>query len=124
MALSDVPVRETGAASGLLNATQQVGGSLGLSILVTMFGTASTNEAHKQVSRFLAQATPAERLRFRHTGKLPSPWSDEVLTAGISAAFVTAAIFTVVAALVAVLAIQVRPSDLERLKGGMGPGAV
>ena len=35
MALSDVSVQETGAASGLLNATQQVGGSLGLSILVT-----------------------------------------------------------------------------------------
>ncbi|MCH5676297.1 MFS transporter [Streptomyces gilvus] len=124
MALSNVPVQETGAASGLLNATQQVGGSLGLSILVTMFGTASTNEAHKQVPLFLAQATPAERLRFRRTGQLPSPWSDQVLTHGISAAFVVAAIFTVVAALIAVVVIQVRPSDLERLQGGMGPGPV
>ncbi|WP_030931233.1 MFS transporter [Streptomyces sp. NRRL S-646] len=122
MALSNVPVQETGAASGLLNATQQVGGSLGLSILVTMFGTASTNEAHKQIPRFLAQATPAERLRFKHTGQLPSPWSDHVLTSGISAAFIMAAIFTVVAALIALIVIQVRPSDLERLKGGMGPG--
>ncbi len=123
MALSDVPAPETGAASGLLNATQQVGGSLGLSILVTMYGTASTNEAEKQIPAFLSQATPAERLEFRRTGQLPSPWSDEVLTAGVSAAFVMAAIFTVVAALIAVLAIQVRPSDLERLKGGAGPGA-
>jgi hypothetical protein len=49
MALSDVPTPETGAASGLLNATQQVGGSLGLSILVTMYGTASANEAEKQI---------------------------------------------------------------------------
>lgn len=123
MALSDVPTPETGAASGLLNATQQVGGSLGLSILVTMYGTASTNEAAEQVQDFLSQATPAERLRFEQTGQLPPPWSDEVLTAGVSAAFVMAAIFTVVAALIAVLAIQVRPSDLERLKGGgAGPG--
>ncbi|MFC8519320.1 MFS transporter [Streptomyces sp. NPDC057257] len=122
MALSNVTPQETGAASGLLNATQQVGGSLGLSILVTMFGTASTNEARKQIPRFLAQATPAERLRFHRTGQLPKPWSDEVLTAGISAAFVMAAIFTVVAALIAVVAIQVRPSDLERLKGGTVPG--
>ncbi|MCI3275172.1 MFS transporter [Streptomyces cylindrosporus] len=122
MALSNVTPQETGAASGLLNATQQVGGSLGLSILVTMFGTASTSEAHKQIPRFLAQATPAERLRFHRTGQLPKPWSDEVLTAGISAAFVMAAIFTVVAALIAVVAIQVRPSDLERLKGGTVPG--
>jgi MFS family permease len=124
MALSNVPTQETGAASGLLNATQQVGGSLGLSILVTMFGTASRNEADKQVPLFLGQATPAERLRFERTGRLPPPWSDEVLTAGVSAAFVMAAIFTALAALTAVLVIQVRPSDLERLQGGVGPGPV
>ncbi|MEW2077796.1 MFS transporter [Streptomyces sp. NPDC013433] len=118
MALSDVPVRESGAASGLLNATQQVGGSLGLSILVTVFGTASGNEAEKQVPLFLRQATPAERLRFQRTGELPPPWADEVLTSGVSAAFVMAAIFAVLAALIALVAIQVRPSDLRRLQGG------
>ncbi|BFO17899.1 hypothetical protein SHKM778_42870 [Streptomyces sp. KM77-8] len=73
MALSNVPVPETGAASGLLNATQQVGGSLGLSILVTMFGTASRNEAEEQIPRFLQQATPAERLRFQRTGNCRRP---------------------------------------------------
>ncbi|MFI9548859.1 MFS transporter [Streptomyces sp. NPDC052016] len=124
MALSNVPTRETGAASGLLNATQQVGGSLGLSILVTVFGTASRDEAEKQVPDFLAQATPAEQLRFRRTGELPPPWSDEVLTAGVSSAFVMAAVFALLAALIAVLVIQVRPSDLERLKGGTGPGGM
>ncbi|MFC8390533.1 MFS transporter [Streptomyces sp. NPDC057238] len=118
MALSDVPVRESGAASGLLNATQQVGGSLGLSILVTVFGTASGNEAEKQVPLFLRQATPAERLRFQRTGELPPPWADEVLTSGVSAAFVMAAIFAVLAALIALVAVQVRPSDLRRLQGG------
>ncbi|MFE2883334.1 MFS transporter [Streptomyces graminifolii] len=124
MALSDVPVQETGAASGLLNVMQQVGGSLGLSILVTMFGTASRNEAKDRIPAFLSQATPAERLQFRRTGQLPGVWGDHVLTAGVSAAFVTAAIFTVVAALIAVIVIQVRPSDLERLKGGAGVGPV
>ncbi|MDV9177508.1 MFS transporter [Streptomyces sp. W16] len=124
MALSDVPVQETGAASGLLNAMQQVGGSLGLSILVTMFGTASRNEAKDQIPAFLSQATPAERLRFRRTGQLPGTWGDQVLTSGASAAFVMAAIFTVVAALIAVVVIQVRASDLERLKGGTGVGPV
>ena len=124
MALSDVPVQETGAASGLLNVMQQVGGSLGLSILVTMFGTASRNEAKDQIPAFLSQATPAERIRFQRTGQLPGTWGDHVLTAGVSAAFVMAAIFTVVAALIAVVVIQVRPSDLERLKGGTGVGPV
>ncbi|MFD7462111.1 MULTISPECIES: MFS transporter [unclassified Streptomyces] len=118
MALSNVATPETGAASGLLNATQQVGGSLGLSILVTVFGTAGNHEAEKQIPAFLAEATPAERLRFQRTGQLPDPWADEILTSGISAAFVMAAVFTVIAAVTALLVIQVRPSDLERLKGG------
>ncbi|MEU6544772.1 MFS transporter [Streptomyces sp. NPDC046859] len=123
MALSDVTPEETGAASGLLNATQQVGGSLGLSILVTMYGTASNNEADKQIPAFLAQATPLERLRFERTGQLPAPFAGEILTAGVSAAFITAAIFTAIAAVIALLVIQVRPSDLERLRGGGVPAA-
>ncbi len=61
MALSNVEPRDSGAASGLLNAMQQVGGSLGLSILVTVFGTASRNEAEKQVPAFLSQAGPWRR---------------------------------------------------------------
>ncbi|MDQ1007714.1 EmrB/QacA subfamily drug resistance transporter [Streptomyces sp. V4I23] len=122
MALSRVPRHESGAASGLLNTTQQVGGSLGLSILVTVFGTASTNEAKDQIPRFTAQATPAERIRFERTGQLPAPWSDEILTSGVSAAFIVAAVFTAVAAVLALLVIQVRPDDLERLKGGVKPG--
>ncbi|MGW1138841.1 MFS transporter [Streptomyces zhihengii] len=118
MALSRVPVHESGAASGLLNATQQVGGSLGLSILVTVSGAATTRELNQQIPDFLAQASPAERLRFERSGQLPPPWSYEVLTAGVSAAFVAAAIFAVVAAVIALFAIKVRADDLERLKGG------
>ncbi|MEV3933228.1 MFS transporter [Streptomyces sp. NPDC049944] len=117
MAVSGVASREAGAASGVLNATQQVGGSLGLSILVTVFGTASRNEATDQIPRFMAQATPAQQLEFRRTGELPAPWGDQVLASGVSSAFVAAAVFAVVAALIAVLVIQVRSSDLERLRG-------
>ncbi|MFB8364611.1 MULTISPECIES: MFS transporter [unclassified Streptomyces] len=124
MALSRVPHHESGAASGLLNATQQVGGSLGLSILVTVFGTVSAEEAERQVPAFLEQAGPAERLLFRRTGELPPPWGDEVLSAGVSAAFVVAAVLAVIAALIALFVIQVRPDDRERLSGGMpGPGS-
>ncbi|MFD5818548.1 MFS transporter [Streptomyces sp. NPDC127038] len=118
MAVSGVQPKDTGAASGILNATQQVGGSLGLSVLVTVFGTASRNEATNQVANFLSTATPAQKLQFRRTGQLPAPWSGQVLTSGITGAFVAAAIFAVVAALVALIVIQVRPSDLERLQGG------
>ncbi|SCD58264.1 drug resistance transporter, EmrB/QacA subfamily [Streptomyces sp. BpilaLS-43] len=118
MAVSGVAPREAGAASGVLNATQQVGGSLGLSILVTVFGTASRNEATDQIPRFLSEATPAQQLRFRRTGQLPPPWSDQVLASGVSTAFVVSVVFAVVAALVALFVVQVRASDLERLRGG------
>ncbi|MFI8004952.1 MFS transporter [Streptomyces sp. NPDC086010] len=123
MAVSGVAPREAGAASGVLNATQQVGGSLGLSILVTVFGTASRNEAKDQLPKFLAESTPAQQQQFRRTGQLPSPWGDQVLASGVSQAFVVAAVFSVVAAVIALLVIQVRASDLERLRGGgaMGP---
>ncbi|MEV2245621.1 MFS transporter [Streptomyces sp. NPDC049970] len=118
MAVSGVAPREAGAASGVLNATQQVGGSLGLSILVTVFGSASRNEAADQIPRFLAESTPAQQQEFRRTGELPAPWGDQVLASGVSQAFVVAAVFSVVAALIALIVIQVRSSDLERLRGG------
>jgi EmrB/QacA subfamily drug resistance transporter len=124
MAVSGVAAKESGAASGMLNATQQVGGSLGLSILVTAFGTASRNEAVDQLPSFLAQATPAERAVFRHTGQLPGVWGDHVLTSGITTAFLVAAAFTIVSALIALFVIQVRPSDLERLQGSADPAEV
>nr|WP_023590117.1 MFS transporter [Streptomyces thermolilacinus] len=121
MALSNVAPHETGAASGLLNATQQVGGSLGLSILVTVFGTAGRNEAEHRVADFMARASAPERMRFQRTGELPPPWAHEVLTAGVSVAFILAAVFAAVGALIALLVVQVRPGDLERLQGGPGP---
>lgn len=83
MALSDVQPAESGAASGLLNSTQQVGGSPSLSILVTVFGTASRNEADQQNPTFLARADPAERALFAPTGRLPP--------ARVSAGFIAAA---------------------------------
>lgn len=121
MALSRVPPHESGAASGLLNTSQQIGGSLGLSVLVTVFGAAAAHEAARLTPQFLAQATPRQRLLHERTGQLPPPWGDQVLTAGAGAAFVLAAVFTGVAALIALLVIQVRPSDIERLKGAAGP---
>ncbi|WST98633.1 MFS transporter [Streptomyces erythrochromogenes] len=123
MALSNVPDRESGAASGLLNTMQQVGGSLGLSILVTVYGTASRNEAKEQVPDFLATAGPVQKAFFERTGQLPKPWGDQVLTSGISTAFVVAALFTLVGAAIALFVIQVRPSDLERLQGNHKPAA-
>lgn len=123
-AVSGVPAHESGAASGLLNATQQVGGSLGLSILVTVFGTASRNEAEQQVPLFLTEASPAQQAQFAQTGQLPAPWAHEVLTAGISSAFLAGVALVAVAAIVALFVIRVRADDLERLRGTGAPSPV
>ncbi len=111
MAVSGVSREETGAASGLLNAMQQVGGSLGLSILVTVFGTASRNEAKDQVARFLATATPATRAQFQRTGQLPPQDAARILAHGISTAFEFAALFALAALIVSVVVIRARPSE-------------
>ncbi|MER6297956.1 MFS transporter [Kitasatospora sp. NPDC001539] len=105
-AVSRVAPHETGAATGMLNTTQQVGGSLGLSILVTVYGTASRNEARNQVGAFLQHATPQQAAQFRASGKLPAPYSSEVLVHGISSAFQLGLVFAALAALIAVFVIK------------------
>ena len=121
-AVSGVAQHEAGAASGLLNATQQVGGSLGLSILTTVFGSASKDEAKKQLPRFLSHGSPEQKAEFAKTHQLPGTWGHEVLTQGIATGFVAAAAMAVLALGSAWLVIRVRKSDLEALAGTAGPG--
>jgi EmrB/QacA subfamily drug resistance transporter len=47
LSLVGVDHRDAGAASGLVNTAQQLGGSLGLAVLVTVFGAATRSEAHR-----------------------------------------------------------------------------
>ncbi|MBM7090313.1 MFS transporter [Streptomyces sp. NPDC012461] len=121
-AVSGVAQHEAGAASGLLNAMQQVGGSVGLALLTTVFGTASRDEAKQQIPRFLAEAPPEQQAEFARTQQLPAPWGHEVLSQGISSAFVPAAAMAVLALATAWFVIRVRRSDLEALSGSAGPG--
>ncbi|WP_045298068.1 MFS transporter [Saccharothrix sp. ST-888] len=109
-AVSGVAPYETGAATGTLNATQQVGGSLGLSILVTVYGAASSSEAARQVAHLLHHGTTAQLARFRATGRLPAPYAQQVLVHGIAGAFTMGLVFAVLAVLIAVFVVQVRPA--------------
>lgn len=120
-AVSGVAQHEAGAASGLLNVTQQVGGSLGLSILTTVFGSASRDEAKKQLPKFLTDASPEQKAEFAKTHQLPAPWGNEVLAHGISIAFIPAVVMAVLALATAALVIRVRKSDLDALAGTAGP---
>ncbi|WP_217237372.1 MFS transporter [Streptomyces sp. AC555_RSS877] len=121
-AVSGVAQHEAGAASGLLNATQQVGGSLGLSILTTVFGSASKSETEKQLPKFLAEGSAEQKADFSQTHQLPAPWGHEVLAQGISTGFIAATAMAVVALVTAWLVIKVRKSDLDSLAGTAGPG--
>jgi hypothetical protein len=120
-AVAGVAPHEAGAASGLLNAMQQVGGSLGLSILTTVFGTAAKDEGEKQLPKFLAEGSPEQKAEFARTHQLPAPWGHEVLAHGISSAFVPAAGMAVLALATAWFVIRVRKSDLEALSGTAAP---
>jgi MFS family permease len=113
VAVSGVAPHEAGAASSLLNVTQQVGGSLGLSILVTVFGTASRNEATTQVGQFFANASSELQAQFQQTGQLPAQYTHQVLAHGISTAFQLAAVFAVLALVVSLVVIRTRPAEVE-----------
>jgi EmrB/QacA subfamily drug resistance transporter len=121
VAVSGVAPHESGAASSLLNVMQQVGGALGLSILVTVFGTASRNEATHQVARFFADAGPQLRAQFAQTGQLPAPYAANILAHGISTAFLLAVAFAALALVVSVVVVRARASDLDTASvPGMG----
>ncbi|MFJ6694906.1 MFS transporter [Streptomyces sp. NPDC091272] len=75
--MSGIAPEEAGAASGLLNVMQQIGGALGLAIMVTVFGAAG---------RDAAQSVPA--------GLSEQGAADFVLTEGVTTAFAWGAGFT------------------------------
>lgn len=81
-ALTGVLPEDAGAASGLLNVLQQVGGALGLAILVTVFGTSSRSAAVSGSAR-------------------------HALSEGIGSAFVASLVFAVLT--LAVVVLSVRP---------------
>jgi EmrB/QacA subfamily drug resistance transporter len=85
--LSGVAPHESGAASGLLQTMQQIGGCLGLAVLVSVFGTASKHAA-------------------KHPGFSPRLQAQYAMAHGISSGFVVGTIFVAVALLVAIVAIR------------------
>ena len=94
-ALDGVTPEDAGAASGLVNVMQQVGGSLGLAVLVTVFGTASKDAA-----------------RHPAPGQTATELSRHVFTVAADKAFWTATAFLVVTLLLVIFAVRpVRPTD-------------
>jgi EmrB/QacA subfamily drug resistance transporter len=93
MILAGIQLREMGAASGLLQAMQFVGGTLGLSVLVTIFGIAERNVAQHPP----AAATPHTLIRY-------------MLSHGIASAYIVGTIFTICTLIVAIVVIKEKKS--------------
>jgi hypothetical protein len=93
LALYGVPQHDAGAASAALNATQQVGGSLGTALLNTIAASA--------IAAYLTSHTPADR---------ETPLLAQV--DGYSAAFTWAAGLILIAAVVSAVFIKVQKEDL------------
>lgn len=94
--LAGVEPRDAGAASGLVNVMQQVGGALGLGILVTVFGTARRDAARHPVA-----------------GLSQNAQQHHDIAHAIAAVFTGSAVFMALTFLVIVLAIRVRPPRVE-----------
>ena len=106
VSLAGVAPADSGAASSMVNVTQQVGGSLGLAILVTVFGT-----AYRDAARRLAPGVS-------HPGA-----AHQLLIHGMSAAFTVAALFDVCVLLVILLTSRSRPAPQDRAQAEGRPAA-
>jgi EmrB/QacA subfamily drug resistance transporter len=96
--LAGVAPEDSGAAASMVNVTQQVGGALGLAILVTVFGSASRAAARHP----LAHAGPVQQ-------------AHHILIHGMATSFTVAAAFDLCALLVVLVAIRMRrPGQLSQ----------
>jgi EmrB/QacA subfamily drug resistance transporter len=100
-ALSRVRDSDSGVASSLLSAGQQVGGSIGLAVLGTLAWTVAAGRAGTRVT---GTATRAGR-RAGPGGQLPAAIYQHALATGFGRAFLAAAAIMVVALAIAVIRI-------------------
>ncbi len=107
-AVSRVAPQDAGVGSALLSACQQIGGSLGLAILVTV----STGSIKHGLT---ARGVPAELANQRPNGPIPE-WAQAILVHGWTRAFLVAVIFAAIALVTALATIRLKRSET----GGAG----
>jgi MFS family permease len=112
VALHKVAERDSGVASSLLNAGQQIGGAIGLALLGTVAWTSVADSVRTQLAHAAAAAGQAGR-------PLPTPGAPppafvyhHALADGFSRGFLVAAGITLLALLIAIATIRVRRQDL------------
>ena len=113
VALHNVAEQDSGVASSLLNAAQQVGGAIGLALLGTVAWTAVEDSVRTQVAHSAAAAAKAGRPLPKLGGPPPASIYDHALTVGFSRAFVVAAGIALLALLIAIATIRVSRQELS-----------
>jgi EmrB/QacA subfamily drug resistance transporter len=113
VSLHNVAEQDSGVASSLLNAGQQIGGAIGLAVLGTVAWTTVADSTRTQLAHAAAAATKAGRPVPKPGTALPASIYDHALTAGFSRAFDVAAGIGLLALLIAIATIRVRRQDLS-----------
>jgi hypothetical protein len=109
VALHNVAEQDSGVASSLLNAAQQVGGAIGLALLGTVAWTTVADSVRTQVAHAAAAGLPLPK----PGAPLPTSIYDYALTVGFSRGFLVAAGIGLLGLLVAIATIRVRRQDLS-----------
>ena len=110
VALSRVRDTDAGVASSLLNAGQQVGGSIGLAVLGTVAWTAVANSIRSQAAAATVAGHPAHAAA---GARLPTSIYQHALAYGFSRGFEVSAGIMLLALVVTLAAIRVRRADLD-----------
>ena len=113
VALHNVAEQDSGVASSLLNAGQQVGGAIGLALLGTVAWTTVADNVRTQVTHLAAAAAKAGRPLPKPGTAPPASIYDHALTVGFSRGFVVAAGIGLLALLIAIATIRVSRQELS-----------
>ena len=112
VALHNVAEQDSGVASSLLNAAQQIGGAIGLALLGTVAWTTVANSVRTQVAHAAAAAAKAGRPLPKPGTPPPASIYYHALTVGFSRAFLVAAGIGLLALLIGIATIRVRRQEL------------
>ena len=113
VSLTKVANNDSGVASSLLNAGQQIGGSIGLAVLGTVAWSTFANNLRSQASTAGAHVTQAQQAAMEH----------HALAVGFSHGFLVAAGISLAALVITLLAIRVTREDLAGMDPMAAPGA-
>jgi EmrB/QacA subfamily drug resistance transporter len=111
VSLAGVRREDSGAASSMVNVMQQVGGSLGLAVLVAVYGTAVHSAAHSGAVHPVAGLSA---VAFQH----------RVLAHGMSTAFGLAAIFDVAVLVLVLTLLRVRKPAVPDTAAALADDAI